>query len=636
MAATEKEGKLWRYDAGTGDRDLVIDISGHVSTQRERGFNGVAVDHDFNASRRVYLLYAFKANPGEGRQAMRLTYIRLNPDGSLINPRSPETVILGKEIGPRGCPPVSNKRDCPPSINSTHQGGTVISDDDGTLWLGFGDSNLPSNPGAQTFRTYNPKSTAGKILHIDREGNGLPDHPFCKKTEKLSKTCTKVYARGFRNPFRFTITPSGKPIVGDVGWNLKEEIDLVRPGRNYGWPCLEGKVKTQFYRDLGACKKLYRKRKSLRVSGPIYEYKNPVKGFGAAVIAGPHYPGGAYPDSFDGGYFIADYAQAFIKLLKIGKKKVKTKKLITGVAPVDLKLGPDGNLVFVDYITGAVRKLTFSPDNKRPRPVLSASPTSSPVAPLTVDFSAAGTRDPDGDALTYRWNFGDGSPVVTSTTATHEYVAEGTYTATLTVTDSSGLSAKATRRISVGNAAPFATLRRPTAVTQSRAGDFVTMLATGSDFEDGSLPASRFRWNVVLFHKEHQHPLGNFVGNPARFMAVDDHDADSYYQVTLTVTDSEGLSTRLAPVIVRPATAELKIKSKPRGVPLSYGGRKVKAPKTVDAAIGFVANLSAPTKVERGGHTYRFKRWTQGGKRVQNYVIPPHRSRIKAKYKKVD
>jgi glucose/arabinose dehydrogenase len=634
MLVIEKGGRVWRFDAA-GNKHLLLDISGHVATQRERGLNGIAVDYDFDASRRVYLLYAYKANPGEGRQGMRLTYITLNSDNTVVNPSSPETVLLGKEIRGDGCPPVSNKRDCPPSVDATHQGGTIISAPDGTLWLGLGDSNLPSNPGEQTFRTYNPASTSGKILHIDREGNGLPEHPFCEKTKNLTRTCTKVYATGFRNPFRFSLMPNGKPIVGDVGWNLKEEVDIVRPGRNYGWPCFEGELKTPFYSDLGRCKTLYRKREAEDVTDPIYEYKNPVKGFGAAVIVGPHYASGPYPDEFDGGFFIADYAQAFIKLLKIGKTKVRTQKLITGIAPVELKLAPDGHLVFVDYITGAVRKLTYAPGNKAPRAQISATPSSGPAGSLRVGFSAAGSSDPDGDPLTYSWDFGDGD-TATGPTAEHRYNRAGTYTATLTVTDPTGLSDKATTTISVGNAAPFATLQSPTATTLSYAGNAVTMQASGDDFEDGSLGSSHFSWNVVLFHKEHQHPLGTFVGNPASFVAVNDHDADSFYQVTLTVTDSSGLSTKLSPVIVRPATVPLEIQSRPRGIKLSYGGREMKAPLTFDAAVGFAANLSAPARVKKDDDTYRFKRWSQGGSRVQNYVVPSGASRIKAVYKKAD
>ena len=641
MLVTEKAGKLWKVETD-GDKKLLLDITAQVATQRERGFNGVAVPDDFASSRRVYLLYAFNANPGGERQAMRLSYITLDAQNEVQNPGASETVILGKDITPGGCPPESKRRDCPPSIDATHQGGTIIPDADGTLWVGLGDSNLPSNPGGHVFRTYDPDSTSGKILRIDSEGNGLPDHPFCRKVKDLTRPCTKVYAVGFRNPFRFSLTPRGNPIVGDVGWNSREEISIVKPGRNYGWPCFEGRVKTPFYSGLARCKALYKQGKAADIDMPIFQYPNPpgTGANGAAVIVGPNYADGAYPDSFNGGYLYGDYAQAFIALLKINKGKAKTTPLISGIAPVELKLGPDGNLHFVDFITGAVRKLVYSPNNKAPTARIFASPTSGPGPNMVVNFSALDSSDPDGNSLSYRWDF-DGDGVIDSTNAsdTFIYTGNGTYTARLTVNDGTTTST-ASQTIIVGNTVPTASIVTPTDSTLSRGGETVTMQATASDAEDGSLPPSAFQWTVVLFHKQHQHPLGTFTGNPAQFVAVNDHDADSYYEVTLKVTDSGGpglgsLSTTSGPVRVLPDSVPLKIRSRPAGVDLTYGGRELKAPKTLKAAaIGFAANLSAPEEAKVDGDTYNFVRWKHGGKRSQIYPIPAAPSTVVAIYKK--
>src|SRR4051812_35250887 len=60
--------------------------------------------------------------------------------------------------------------------------------------------------------------------------------------------------------------------------------------------------------------------------------------------------------------------------------------------------------------------------NQAPTVVVSGTPTSG-AAPLSVAFSSAGTFDPEGTALTYSWNFGDGSPLDTSTSPTHIYAA---------------------------------------------------------------------------------------------------------------------------------------------------------------------------------------------------------------------
>jgi len=74
--------------------------------------------------------------------------------------------------------------------------------------------------------------------------------------------------------------------------------------------------------------------------------------------------------------------------------------------------------------------------NRAPTAVASASPVSAPTN-SPVSFSASGSADRDGDALTYTWKFGDGTTAA-GAAATHPYVAPGTYTATLTASDGRG------------------------------------------------------------------------------------------------------------------------------------------------------------------------------------------------------
>jgi len=75
-----------------------------------------------------------------------------------------------------------------------------------------------------------------------------------------------------------------------------------------------------------------------------------------------------------------------------------------------------------------------------------AGPGSTPGASVTFDGS--GSYDPDGTIQSYAWNFGDGT-TGSGATATHTYVAPGTYTATLTVTDNSGAQGSDTAQVSV-------------------------------------------------------------------------------------------------------------------------------------------------------------------------------------------
>ena len=456
-------------------------------------------------------------------------------------------MLLGKDaLGP--CPPISNKLDCPPSRAATHQGGTVLSAPDGTLFVGFGDTNLPETPGKQVFRTYDPASTAGKLLHIDSNGNGLRRHPFCKKDRDLSHTCTKVFATGLRNPFRFTLTPGGDPIVSDVGWTLKEEVNVVKAGKNYGWPCFEGTAQTPFYREQGRCKRMY--RNAGQFTKPVYEYRNNDKLGGGAAIMGPFYPGGAYPRKLHGNYAFGDYAQRFIKMAPLKKGRFgKVRTVATEVFPVQFRLAPNGNVAYVDFINGTVNELVYAP-NHAPIPKASASPDNG-LTPLMVNFSSAGTADPEGNPLTYSWDFGDGGSS-SAQNPSHNYVADGIYTARLTVSD--GISTRTAKvKVWAGNRAPIGAIQAPTNGGSYRDGQPVALQATASDPDGDPIVLS---WDVLLVHKDHRHTLGTFFGNQTQFQAVTDHDADSFYEITLTISDSQGLTTTL-PAVVDPPGDDL-------------------------------------------------------------------------------
>src|SRR5262249_47575739 len=112
--------------------------------------------------------------------------------------------------------------------------------------------------------------------------------------------------------------------------------------------------------------------------------------------------------------------------------------------PMDFKFGPDGALYVVEWGSGygggnsdaAIDRVDYLGTNQaNPVAKAGADHTSGP-APLTVNFSSAGSNDPGGSALTYSWDFGDGT-TSTSANPSHTYAA-GNYTAVLTVRNSAG------------------------------------------------------------------------------------------------------------------------------------------------------------------------------------------------------
>jgi glucose/arabinose dehydrogenase len=264
------------------------------------------VDTSYATNNYVYLLYTRERLPmtpdGEGQMVSRLERFTIAPSNAVVARQT----LLGSHNGP--CPALSNTVDCISFEGFFYSIGTVRSAPDGTLWVGSGDAASFSEVDPLALRTYNTESMAGKIMHIDREGRGLPGHPFCPGNN-LTHVCTKVWAGGFRNPLRFKLRPGGGLTVGDVGWGTREEVDLVPTapgggGRLYGWPCYEGNGRTGGYRDLDACDPEYAKEGTAQAHlGPAHHYAH-VSGIGGAVMGGPTYTGGPFPGSYQGGHLL--------------------------------------------------------------------------------------------------------------------------------------------------------------------------------------------------------------------------------------------------------------------------------------------------------------------------------------------
>ena len=634
MFVAQKGGKVRVVTAaGSLVSAPLIDISGHVHTSGDRGLLGLAVDSSFASNKYLYLLYTYDADPSHavGPKSSRLTRVTVNAN----NTASSETVLLGN-YATQPCPAASNTVDCIPSDGDSHSIGTVRSAADGTLWVGSGDGSSYGGVDERALRTHDEQSFAGKLIHVDRNGKGLPGHPFCPANADLTQVCTKVWAKGFRNPFRFTIRPNGLPAVGDVGWGSWEEVDLAQAGRNYGWPCYEGPNKNGGYSSFTTCKDLYAKLGTPGgVTFPDHYYAHDS---GSAVVGGPTYTGGPYPDDFDGDIFFGDYVKGFIKRLEFDSagKVSGTKDFAGDWYGVDLELW-NGGLYYVEFGDGSsgsgkVKGISYAPANRTPLAVATATPTFG-AAPLQVSFKGSGSSDPDGDPLAYEWDFGDGTAKSTSKDPAHTFTKGGDFDARLKVTDSKNAGATATVRISVNNSPPAVTLTAPVDGAKYRNGAPVQLSGAATDNEDGALSGASLSWNVVLIHGTHVHPFQTLTGKTASFTASTDHDADSYYRVTLTATDSKGLSTSKT-VVINPETVGLEIASVPAGAPISYAGYSlVAAPHRARAAIDFRTSVAAAERFTSGGRLQEFVGWSDG--HLARGALPRRRPRALADHGRV-
>jgi PKD repeat protein len=637
MFIAQQYGKVF-VQTTSGSLVQLLDIGDHVNKDSDRGLEGIAVDSDFANNHYLWLLYVYEPTPSPGSipRTSRLTRVTVAAN----NTASAETTVLGT-VGTPPCPAPLNTVDCMPADYLSHMVGTVISDPDGTLWIGDGDSTNYNNVDPQALRTYNEQSLSGKIIHIDRNGNGLPGHAFCPGDTDLTHVCTKLYAKGFRNPYRFTLRPGGGLAIGDVGWNNHEELSLATaPGGNFGWPCYEGTFHTNGYKDLPECQAEYAKEGTPQADVlPVYSYDHlPENSYSAAIIAGPTYPGGAYPSDFNGNVFVADYVLSWIKRLQIngsGQVTSATDFDTGGPVPVDLELGPGNDLFYVDFGngnagTGSVKRIVYTPSNRTPIAQAAATPTFGPPG-VNVSFSSAGTNDPDGDPITYDWDFGDGTAHSTAANPSHVYATAGEYDAKLTVTDSHSAQGTATAHVSVGNSPPIATIQAPANGSEYLVGQTMELRGKATDVEDGNLTGASLQWQVNLIHIAHVHTITGLTGNVTSFPIQTDHDANSHYHITLTATDSAGRTDQKT-VDIWPKAVNLTFKSSPPGAPITYGGTVTNAPYVQQAAIGFQSTISADPTFVSGGVTYDFAGWSDGAPRAHTITIPSQDGTLTASY----
>jgi glucose/arabinose dehydrogenase len=453
------------------------DLSREVHFDGDRGLLGLALDPQFPTRPYVYVLYAYDAPLGATAPVWNDACADPTGDGCVISGRLSRLTAKG-DVSVAEQPLVNDWCQQYPS----HSIGSLGFGPDGYLYASAGDgasytftdwgqqagdlsptqigqANVcgdPANEGgalrSQDLRTMSDSTTLdGAILRLDPDtGAGAPGNPYAGGSDP---NAGRIVAEGLRNPFRFTFRPGTSELwIGDVGWNAWEEIDRMPSPTtftNFGWPCYEGAAQQLSYSSLELCQDLYGAGSSA-VAAPYYAYQHGVPvvpgetcttGNGSS-ISGIAFASAAttYPAPYDTALFFADYGRDCIWAMLQGANGLPDPAtrvtLDAGAAPVDLQVGPDGNLYYVDFDGGTIRRISWNPP---PVAKATASPTSG-AAPLTVRFDATGSSDPDGDPLSYSWDLnGDGVyGDATSPTPGYTYTQDGQVNVGLQVSDGRG------------------------------------------------------------------------------------------------------------------------------------------------------------------------------------------------------
>ncbi|OLF14586.1 hypothetical protein BLA60_04595 [Actinophytocola xinjiangensis] len=582
---TQYGGQLKIYKPSTSSTVTAGTLS--VYTGGEDGLAGVALDPNFATTGWVYLYYS----PAGSQEVNRVSRFTVSGD-SLVS--GSEQVLLT----------IPAARQSEPGHTGGYltfgPGGNLYVGvgDDTNPHESSGYTPIDERSGRALFdaqkTSANTNDLRGKILRIHPESNGTYTVPsgnmFAPGT---AQTRAEIYAMGFRNPFRFTVDTDGTLYVADYGpdagadnanrgpgglveWNVIES-----PGF-YGWPyCVANNIP---FNDFNFAN---------NTSGATFNCAAPVNtspnntgltslpsaraaavwygnggngnafpemgGGGEAPMAFPvyHYDPNnpsdtKFPQYFDKTAFFGEWARNTMhefrldgsgNLLKINRFLAN----LTFRSPMDAKFGPDGSLYLLEWGSGfgrdnpdsALSRIDYISGDRAPIARATGTPSSGGT-PLTVSFSSAGSSDPAGGALTYRWTFGDGG-TSTSANPSHTYTTRGQYNAQLTVTAVNGRTGVANVAVTSGNTAPTVRFTGPAHGGMFDFGDTVPYGVTVTDPEDTTIDCGRVVTTPALGHDEHAHPLDPRTGCSGTITTGSDggHGADAnlFYVADAVYTD---------------------------------------------------------------------------------------------------
>ncbi len=669
VVVAEKSGLIKVFDSLSDPTATVVaDLRTKVHNFWDRGLLGLTVDPNFATNNFIYVLYAHDAYiggtaPRWGTAGATSDGCPTPPgatgDGCVISGHLSRLTATGTNWETSEQVLIEDWCQQYPS----HSTGSLAFGADGYLYVTGGDgasfntadwgqlggsagSPTPANPcgdppfpvgTAQTkptaeggaLRSQSPRRTSGEprvlngtLLRVDpATGLAAPDNPLASSSDLNER---RIVGYGLRNPFRMIVKPGTSDVwIADVGWSTWEEINRlpdVSTVRNFGWPCYEGNA-TQ-YTGLTICPSTIG-----QTTTPFYTYNH-----SASVVAGDgcttgsssvagmaFYQGGSnYPASYDGALFFSDYSRKCLWVMFPGGSgdpdpANRAAFAATAQGPVDLQIGPDGNLYYADFDGGRIIRVEYGPVA-----AASGAPLSG-TAPLTVDFSSAGSAPAQaGDTISYAWDLDGDGQYDDSTLASPSflYTDPGTYTVRLKVTDNHGATnVSSPLTVSAGNTAPTAFIDAPLASLTWQVNDTISFSGHATDPQQGALPASALSWTILIHHCPsncHTHVYQTFDGVAGGSFPAPDHEYPAYLEIRLTATDAGDL-THETSVDIQPQTVDLSFSTVPAGRQLSVGTFTGAAPFTRTVIRNSSNGVDALAPQGTFPDVWDFASWSDGG-----------------------
>ena len=682
----ELSGLVWMIQDGEVQENPVIDITEEVAFYGDLGMIGAALDPNFMENGYIYLFYCadsyylqyfgspdYDPEASEGLVSMgRITRYTIDTETMTLVEGS-RNILLGEEIGD-GLPI------CAPAHGTGqlmfgNDGSLLASTGDGNTWVGSpngggfnGEGPLPEyahddvalnlgilkpeeNLGA--FKSQYLNGLNGKILRLNPEtGEGLPNNPFYDEANPNSPK-SKVWALGFRNPYRFSIEPNtgggdlqtghpGTIVLADVGDWVWEEINFVTdPGGNFGWPMYQGPLVYGYYNDkattnilaanpLGpsSCKE-YLDYQDVMVQENLqhdYFFPNPcdpaqtiedsiitfvhrrpnlsvansanqnneivpliaaISSFdengdadytsiedagisgenftGISLTGGVFLEGDGIPEEYRGLYTLADFS-GWLRVIRFNEadEPTEVKTWNENIGPtVHITQNPYDQCIYVTTLfPSEIKKICFGGNL---RPVIISNPdTIFGMGEIEVNLDASESYDPEGEELSYLWEFDDGtssnSPDVIHTFSPSSEEIEVS-NVSLTITDESGASAQKSILVSLNNTPPQVN------ISSIEEGDLYSItgptnfnLQADVVDEESTSAEMNFDWTFILHHNTHFHNLDFFEGNDLELIVQPTgcSQFETYwYEIKVEVTDPGNLSASDSRMIYPDCDGEL-------------------------------------------------------------------------------
>ncbi len=626
---TEKAGRVRVFRDGELLGDPFIDMTTEVNDAADRGLMGIAVDPDWPS--RPYVYVAFVYDPPEikdrnpsGARVSRVVRLSADPNNLDVAVPGSGVVLLGTnstadhvgnpdqgDAEPFSCRDDAGQpvRDCMASEGTAHTIDMLRFGPEGALYVSAGDGIVNSKGNS---RALDINSLNGKILRIDPDtGDGLPSNPFYDGDPGSNRS--KIFASGLRNPFRFSVDPrNGRVIVGEVGNEKWEEINVGGPGANFGWPCYEGPYEAATYANCEAFK-----TGEWTMTPGVLSYEHTTKPQRGAAIGGDLYLGRSFPALYRGAYFYHDFNGGVTNFLTFnGDGSVEDNEFASNMPGIVQITATDDALYALSIILGGIWRIRYVPGGNRPPTADATADPTGGKAPLEVSFSSERSSDPERSIVSYQWDFGDGA---TSSKANpiHTFEENGVYEVTLTVTDSAGSTSSDTLEILVGSEPPVAEILEPGDGAKFRIGETINFRGRGTDPDDGDLGSGRLAWTGILHHNEHVHYDAVKATGESGSFVLEDHGDNTYVELCLTVTDSQALEDQ-ACVDVKPQEVTYTFNTVPSGLELTYAGSRYETPFKVKTYINAKRIIEAPLTADGG---LAFDSWSDGGDAVHDVVI---------------